>query len=187
MNVNDMVATATEQQDTPSMRAIRRDTDAYDFMLSMFNGSVAMMSGKGVDVALGSAGKVLATTDLLASSSGQQNLELGSKTVQMLLTSASLISLGAKANPWIAVSTIGAATATKMSIAFGLANDNQQAKCLAAITDLAAGGFSGVVGGLMISTGGGAVVGSLIVVSAIAQVILAGRKAHLACSGQSQT
>lgn len=182
MKLEEHVATAVEKADTPATRAILRDTHAYDFMLGMFSGSVAMMSGKGIDVAIGSAGKVLATTDIVSTASGNRNLEIGSKTAQMLLTSASLLSLGAKTNPLIAISTIGAASATKISIAFGLANDNQQAKCLAAMTDLAAGGFNAVVGAGMISTGAGAVMGSMILVSSAAQLILAGRKVHLACS-----
>lgn len=82
------------------------------------------------------------------------------------------------------MSTIGAASATKISLAFGLADDNQQAKCLAAMTDLAAGGFNTAVGVAMIWNGAGAVMGSMILVSSAAQIILAGRKVHLACSGR---
>lgn len=173
-----------QQANTPATKAVLHNADAFAFLLAMFNGTLGMVSGKPADVAMGLVGKGLATTDITAKSTGAKGVAITSATVQILLTTASLAALAGKIHPGAAIATIGAAVATKTSLALGMAgDDDKKAACIAAMADMVAAGGTLAAGVITTSTGVGAVtgVGPLLIASSLASLILGGYKAHQAC------
>jgi hypothetical protein len=169
---------------TKSTRAVLSNPDAFAFLLNMFNGTLGMVSGGKADIALGLAGKGLATTDLVAKVGGAKGVQITSSAVQIVLSTASLVSLAGKVHPGAAVATITATVATKTSLALGLAgDDDKKAACIAAAADLVAAGATLTAGVVTTSTGVGAVtgLGPLLIASSLASLVLNGYKVHQAC------
>lgn len=187
-----VLATSVREVDTPAVKAVRDDPEAFAFLLKMFDSTIGMVSGSRGDIAIGIINKGLAVTDIVSKHSqaptvqaGPNGVTLTSTTIQILLTTASLTSLAGKVHPGAAIATITAAFATKTSLALGLAGgDDKKAACIAAVADLAAAGATLAAGAITTGTGVGAVtgIGPLIIASSIASLILAGHKLHLACA-----
>ncbi len=167
---------------TPSAKKVLADADAFSYMVRMFNGTLAMASGKPGDIAMAAIDKSMATIDLTSKSAGANKVLLTSRTIQLLLESAKLVSLAGKTNPVGIVATVGATVATKTSIALGMAgSDNKQAACIGAFADIAAGGLTLTAGVAFSATGVGSVAGVAMVVSSVSQIIIGGYNAHKAC------
>lgn len=167
---------------TPNTRMVLNDSDAFSYMVKMFNGTLAMASGKGIDIAMGSLDKSIATVDLTSQASNSNKILLTSRTIQLLLESAKLASLAGKTNPLGIMATVGATLATKTSIALSMAgSDNKQATCIAAFSDMAAGGLTLTAGIAFSATGLGSLAGVALVVSSVSQILIGGYNAHKAC------
>ena len=172
LTTGDALTSGLQRADTENTRAVLQDIDAYNFMLSMFNNTVGMASGSKVDIAVGLANKALSTTDLVAKSSNANGVAIGSAATQIILSSLSLLSLGAKATPGQVLATAGTMLATKTSIALGMVgNDDKKAKCLAAFADIAA---------LAAAPTGGLT--AFMIAGGISQVILGGYKVSQSCN-----
>lgn len=184
LDTKTVLGTSLQQVNTPAAKAVLDNPSAFAFLLAMFNGTLGMVSGKPADVVMGLASKGLATADITAKVSGAKGVALTSSAIQILLTTASLASLAGKVHPAAAIATVGAALATKTSLALGMAgDDDKRAACIAAVADIAAAGGTMAAGILTTSTGVGAVsgIGPLMIASSLASLILSGYKAHQAC------
>ena len=181
LTTGDALTSGLQRADTENTRAVLQDIDAYNFMLSMFNNTVGMASGSKVDIAVGLANKALSTTDLVAKSSNANGVAIGSAATQIILSSLSLLSLGAKATPGQVLATAGTMLATKKSIALGMVgNDDKKAKCLAAFADIAAGAGTVAMAALAAAPTGGLT--AFMIAGGISQVILGGYKVSQSCN-----
>jgi len=162
---------------TENTRAAINNPELFAFLLSNFNNTLKLTSGKPTDIAVGLASKALATSKLAGKSQGSTNVVIGTTAAQIILTTASLVSVAGK-TPTVAVMAIGAAFAKKTALALGLAGkDDKRAKCIAALTDLAASGLTTTVVASTAATG----IGAVLLAGSIAQLILSGYQAHQAC------
>ncbi|MEM7217012.1 MAG: hypothetical protein AAF515_01515 [Pseudomonadota bacterium] len=157
---------------------LKNDQKLYAFVLAQFDAAVMMLSGKPADVAFGLINKTQATADLALSRGQSRGVEISSSAAQIILTTANLLTLGAKAHPAVAVSTIGATFMKKTALAFGMANNNEQAKCISIYSDMAAAGLQGVTGIALMLTGGGMLIGGATLASGLAQILLAASNAQ---------
>ena len=147
------------------------------FLLANFNNTLKLATGKPADMAIGLTSKALATTKLAGRAGGASGLVIGSAAAQILVQTAGLVTIAGK-TPAGSMIAIGAAFAKKTSLALGLTgSDDKRAKCLAALTDLAASGLT--TAGLIVATP--TVVGSVLLVGSAAQLMLSGYQAYLAC------
>ncbi|WP_156955226.1 hypothetical protein [Polaromonas glacialis] len=162
---------------TANTKAVLNNADLFAFLLTNFNNTLKLVSGNSTDVVLGLTNKALSTTKLMGKSSSSQNVVVGVTAAQIILTTASLVSVAGK-GPASAVVAVGAAFVKKTSLALGLAGkDDKQAKCLAALTDLAASGLTVALVAPTAVTG----IGAVLLAGGIAQLILSGYNAHQAC------
>jgi len=169
---------ALMQINTSNTRAVRDDTETYGYLLSMFNGTLSMASGKPSDIVIGMVNKGLATVSIASSVVNAKNIKLGTSVIQILVANANLVSLAGKASPAAVLITVGATFATKISLALGLAGESdKRAKCLAAMADIAAAGGTLALGAMTAPAG----VGALLIASSLAQLVLGGYKASKAC------
>ncbi|MEX8496338.1 hypothetical protein [Leptothrix ochracea] len=173
----ELLAVGLKSANTESTKAILSNPDLFSFLLTNFNNTIKIASGKPADIAIGVTNKVLATGKLAGKASESSGIVVGITAAQIIVTTASLVSIAGK-TPASAVVAIGAAFAKKTSLALGLAGkDDKQAKCLAALTDLAA---SGLTTGLVASTTATGI-GAVLLAGSIAQLILSGYQVHQAC------
>lgn len=180
---NDLITTGEildqglRKADTENTRAVLKDADLYSFLISTFNGAIKLASGNPADIAVGLSSKTLATTKLVGKSSDSKNLVVGVTAAQIIMTTAGLVTVASK-GPTSAVVAIGAAFAKKTSLALSLAGgDDKRAKCLAALTDLAA---SGLTAGLVLPSAATGI-GAVVLAGSLAQLILSGYQVHKAC------
>ncbi len=163
---------------TENTKAVLKNPDLFAFLLTNFNSTIKLASGKPADMVFGLANKTLATGKLVGKSSGSNNVLVGVTVAQILVTSASLISVAGK-GPTGAMVTIGAAFAKKTSLALGLAgSDDKKAKCLAAAADVAASILTTAAVAPAAVTG----IGIVILAGSVAQLLLSGYNAHQACT-----
>jgi hypothetical protein len=162
---------------TGSTRAVIQNPKLFAFVLGTFDNTLKLASGKPSDVSIGLTSKALATTKIAGKAGGSAGIVVGATAAQILVTTAGLISLAGK-SPTTTVVAIGAAFAKKTSLALGLAGkDDKQAKCLAALTDLAASGLTTALVAPTAGTG----IGAMLLAGSIAQLILSGYQVHQAC------
>jgi len=168
---------ALDSANTENTRAVIKNPELFAFLLTNFNNTVKLATGKPADMAVGLTSKALATTKLAGKAGGASGLVIGTTAAQMLVQTAGLVTVVGK-TPAGAMIAIGAAFAKKTSLALGLAgSDDKRAKCLAALTDLAASGLT--TAGLVIATP--TVVGSVLLVGSAAQLMLSGYQTYQAC------
>lgn len=167
---------------TPQTSAVLKDADMISFMVKMFSGTLAMVSGKPGDIALGAIDKSIATVDLTSQSVNSEKILMTSRSIQLLLETAKLASLAGKTNPVGIAATVGATLMTKVSIAMSLGgSDSKQDKCIAAFADIAAGGLTLTAGVAFSTTGVGTVAGVAMIVSSVSQILVGSYNAHNAC------
>ncbi len=163
---------------TENTQAILKDADLFAFLVSNFNSTLKLASGKPADIAIGLSSKALSTSKLAGKASQANGVVIGATAAQIIVTSAGLVSVAGK-GPTAAVVAIGAAFAKKTSLALSLAGgDDKKAKCLAALTDLAA---SGLTTGLLASTAATGI-GAVLLAGSIAQLIVSGYQVQQACT-----
>lgn len=163
---------------TENTRAVIQNPELFAFLLSNFNNTLKLASGKPADMVLGLTNKALATTKIAGKAANSSGVVVGITAAQILMTTASLVSVAGK-SPTAAVVAVGAAFAKKTSLALGLAGkDDKRAKCLAALTDLAASGLTTALVAPTAATG----IGAVLLAGSIAQLILSGYQAHQACT-----
>lgn len=181
LTTQDALSAGLKAADTENTRAALKNPELFAYILANFNNTVKMASGKPSDIVVGFASKALSTTKLAGKTSGASGVVIGTTAAQILLTTASLVSVAGK-SPTSAVIAVGAAFAKKTSLALGLAGGNaKQAKCLAALTDLAASGLTTAAIATTTITG----VGAVLLAGSIAQLIVSGYQVHQACVAKS--
>jgi len=175
---DEILAAGLQSANTPATRAVLKNPDLFAFMLSNFNNTIKLASGKPADMAVAIANKTLSTGKLIGKSSGSQGVVVGVTAAQILVISAGLVTVAGK-GPGGAMAAVGAAFAKKTALALGLAgSDDKQAKCLAAAADLTAAFITTV----MVATPAAATgIGAVVLAGSIAQLILSGYQAHQAC------
>lgn len=162
---------------TENTKAVLKDSDLFAFLVSNFNATLKLASGKPSDIAIGITSKALSTSKLAGKASKSSGVVIGATAAQIIVTTAGLVSVAGK-GPTAAVVAIGAAFAKKTSLALSLAGgDDKKAKCLAALTDLAA---SGLTTGLLATTAATGI-GAVLLAGSIAQLIVSGYQVQQAC------
>lgn len=166
-----------EHARTGPAREVINNPDLFAFVLAQFNNTLKLASGRPADIVLGLTNKTLATGKLVGKSTQSQGVVVGITAAQILVTSASLLSVAGK-GPAGAMIMVGAVFAKKTSLAFGLAgSDDKQAKCLSALADLAASGLTTAAVAPAAATG----IGAVLLAGSIAQLVLSAYQAHNAC------
>lgn len=104
---------------TDNAKQVLSNADLFAFVLGMFNHTVKMASGKGTDLALGFASKTLSTAKVAGKAVGSTNLQVGSVAAQIIITTASLVSVAGK-TPSMAVAALAdlAASGLTSTVAF---------------------------------------------------------------------
>lgn len=173
----EILAAGLRAANTENAKAVLKNPDLFAFLLSNFNNTIKLASGKPADIVIGLTNKSLATGKLVGKSSGSNNVLVGVTAAQILITSAGLISVAGK-GPTGAMVAIGAAFAKKTSLALGLAgSDDKKAKCLAAAADVAASLLTTAAVAPAAVTG----IGVVILAGSVAQLMLSAYNAHQAC------
>ena len=176
----DALSAGLKAANTENTRAVIRNPDLFAFLLSNFNNTLKLASGKPADVAIGLTSKALATGKFVGKAENASAVVIGITAAQILVTTASLVSVAGK-SPTSAVVAIGAAFAKKTSLAFSLAGgDDKRAKCIAALTDLAASGLTTA----LLAPAAGTGIGAVFLAGSIAQLILSGYQAQQACTAK---
>lgn len=166
-----------QHANTAATRDVIKNPELFAFLVGNFNNTLKLVSGKPADMAIGLSSKALSTTKLAGKASAASGVVVGVTAAQILLTTASLVSVVGK-TPAGAMISIGAVFAKKTSLALGLAGgDDKRAKCLAALTDLAASGLTTAAFASTTMTG----VGAVLLAGSMAQLIVSGYQAHQAC------
>lgn len=163
---------------TTNVQHLKEDTQAYDLLLGLVNETVKfaseVASGKTAGAVIAYSSKTLTAGKAAAGASGHKGIVAGAAAMQMLLQSASLISLAGKTNPAVLFGSVGAMFASKVSLALGLVEGDKKAKLIGAFAEIAAatlGGTALVAGSATLGVLGGAAL-----VGCVAQVILASYK-----------
>jgi len=136
-------------------KAVEQNADMLNLMVGVINASLAAVEGKGA-AALGLIDKHAVVAGFVGKQENMKNLSLASTTVQISTQTLALLKLGSNASPAVLVTTLGAMFTKKVSLAFGLAENDKQAKLLEVSTDCASSLFS--LGGAiaaMVTTGAG--------------------------------
>lgn len=165
------VNTSLQKVNTENTRYVLQNTDAYQFMLTVFDSGLKLSSGKALDVATATIDKHLSATELVGKGANNENVVISVKAAQIIMANANLLSLTSKTSMGGVVATLGAVFAKKIALAMGAASDDKQAKTIAAIADIAA---AGLVVPAAIMTGVGPVMIGLTVVSSLSQCVLSG-------------
>lgn len=136
-------------------RAVEQSADLVNLLVGVINASLAAVEGKGA-AALGIVDKHAVVAGFVGKQENAKNLVLASTTVQISTQTLALLKLGSNASPAVLVTTLGAMFTKKVSLAFGLVENDKQAKLLEVSTDCASSVFS--LGGAiaaMVTTGAG--------------------------------
>jgi hypothetical protein len=177
LTTEEALSAGLRSANTENTRAIIQNPELFAFLLTNFNNTLKLASGKPSDIAIGFTAKALSTTKLVGKSKSSQGVVVGTTAAQILLATASLVSVAGK-TPTTAVMAIGAVFAKKTALAMGLAGkDDKRAKCIAALADVAASGLTTAVVASTAATG----IGAVLLAGSIAQLILSGYQAHQAC------
>lgn len=162
----------------PACKEVLSDQDAFFYTMRMFNGAIEMLPGGGVNIAYGFAIKAMATADIVSKTSGSKGVQISSAAIQIILSYVPLITLAGKIHPTAALATIGTHFATKVSLVIGVAGgDGKKAKCISALSEMAASGGTIVSGAL---TPG---VGPVIVAWGVASLLIGAYNASQSCKG----
>jgi hypothetical protein len=177
---HEILVSGLQAANTEHTKAVLKNPDLFAFLLTNFNNTIKLASGKPADIVVGIANKTLATGKLVGKSSGNDGLLLGVSAAQILVITAGLVTIVGK-GPGAAIVAIGAAFAKKTSLALGLAGtEDKKAKCLAAIADVAAAGLTTAMVAPTAATG----IGAVVLAGSVAQLILSGYQAHQACTAK---
>ncbi len=129
---------ALQAQGGPNAQAVLADAQLMGKLVDMLNGTLAAGDGRLAGV-LGYIDKNAALCDVVVRGKDAKTLRAASTSVQILTQTLGLLKLGANASPAMVTATVGAMFTKKVALAFGLAENDKQAKLIAAIADMAAG------------------------------------------------
>lgn len=181
LNSKDVLLAGLQKDSTANKRAALQNPELFGWLLTQFNQTLRLATGKPTDMVIAVANKSLSTGKLAAKSSQSSGLAISLTTAQIMVTSASLVTVAGK-GPGGALVAIGATFAKKSSLALNLAGgEDKRAKCMAAVADLAASGLTTT--GLLIATplpAVGLVTGAMRAGS-IAQILLSIYQVEQAC------
>ncbi|MBK6740563.1 MAG: hypothetical protein IPG64_23390 [Haliea sp.] len=120
---------------TESGREVADNAELTALLVSILNSSLQASQGK-LDAVLGFVDKHAAVAGYAGKSVGNDTVRVSSASAQILTQSLILIKLGSNASPGMVVATLGAMFTKKMALAFGLVDNNQQAKLLEVTSDM---------------------------------------------------
>ncbi|MDH0097364.1 hypothetical protein N7333_12335 [Pseudomonas sp. GD04158] len=165
-----------------NVRAVQRDRELYLALLGIFNSTLKMAPDDTLKFAFAASNKAVTTGKLAGKATDSTSVIIGLSAAQLLIVTANLITQVGK-GPGSAATAIGAAFAKKTAIAFGMiGKDDKQAKCIAALSDLAASGLSAALVVPTAATG----IGSIAMAISLAQIILTALQAYDACIDAKQ-
>lgn len=118
-------------------RKVALDAELLSKLVDVLNATLNASEGK-VGLLLGWVDKHAALADIAARAGGHQGVKLASTSLQITTQTLSLMKLSAQASPGAVVATVGAMFCKKVSLAFGLVDNDKQAKLVAATADLIA-------------------------------------------------
>lgn len=154
------------RKNSPHAKEIEQNADLLNLFVGIVNSSLAALDGK-VAGALGLIDKHASIAGFAAKSEGAKGLLAASSALQISTQTFSLLKLGANATPIAVVATVGAVFTKKVSLAFGLAEDDKQAKLISVGADCASSLLA--FGGTIIAGVSGPV-GWVLLGAALAQV-----------------
>lgn len=150
---------------TPAAREVSQNAELTGLLTDILNGTLAASEGK-LGAALGFADKYAAVAEFAGKSVDNQTVRAFAVSSQMLTQTLGLLKLGSSASPGMVVATVGAMFTKKVALAFGLVENDKQAKLLAATADFASAGLTVGIAAAGLATP----VGWVLMVGALAQL-----------------
>ena len=128
--------------DTDATRQVEQNADLLNLFASILNGSLAALDGKTpseikISAILGGIDKNASLAGFVGKVENSKNFMVGSAAVQLSSQTLTLLKLGANATPGQVLATVGAVFTKKVALAMGLAENDKQAKLIAAFSDCA--------------------------------------------------
>ncbi|RVU43780.1 hypothetical protein [Rubrivivax rivuli] len=127
---------ALDSVGTPAAKAVSQDAELTGLLTDILNGTLAASEGK-LGAALGFADKYAALADFAGKSRQNQTVRAFATSSQILTQTLGLLKLGSNASPGMVLATVGAMFTKKVALAFGLVENDKQAKLVAATADFA--------------------------------------------------
>jgi hypothetical protein len=129
---------ALQAQGGENAKAVAADAELLGKLVDMLNGTLAAGEGRLAGV-LGYIDKNAALCDVVVRGKDAKTVKAASASVQILTQTLALLKLGSQASPAMVTATVGAMFSKKVALAFGLAENDKQAKLVSVVADMAAG------------------------------------------------
>lgn len=166
---------ALDSVGTPAAKAVSQNAELTGLLTDILNGTLAASEGK-LAAALGFADKYAAVADFAGKSAQNPTVRAVAASSQILTQTLGLLKLGSGATPGVVVATVGAMFTKKVALAFGLVENDKQAKIVAAMADFAAALLTAGVTYTLTSP-----LVPVLMVGALAQVVSTAYKGYAAC------
>ena len=165
--------------DTEKTREIAQNADLLAMFVGVMNGSLAALEGN-VSAALGFVDKTATVADVAGKVANNQTVRVSAASTQLITQTLSLLKLSSTASPGAVVATVGAIFTKKVALAFGLAEDNKQAKLIGATADILSSVLTVGLAAAELSTP----VGWVLLIGAAAQLGVSSYQGYIAVQSQ---